>query len=103
MPRTKLKLWLSPLAKQHQNPLSGPPLVYQDLSMRHAMQYDWPVEKAISIVDLPIKMNGNSKHTSCNSLSQLPGVRGGGAYCHIWAIQVCAAVKGMVFKQFTLG
>jgi len=36
--------------------------------MRHAMQYDWPVEKAISIVDLPIKMNGNSKHTSGNSL-----------------------------------
>ena len=34
--------------------------------------------------------------------------RGGGGggvvgYCHIWAIQVCAAVKGMVFKQFTLG
>ena len=29
--------------------------------------------------------------------------RGGGAYCHIWAILVCAAVKGMVFKQFTLG
>ena len=27
----------------------------------------------------------------------------GGGYCHIWAIQVCAAVKGMVFKQFTLG
>ena len=24
-------------------------------------------------------------------------------YCHIWAIWVCAAVKGMVFKQFTLG
>ena len=24
--------------------------------------------------------------------------RGGGGYCHIWA-----AVKGMVFKQFTLG
>ena len=23
-------------------------------------------------------------------------------YCHIWAIKVCAAVKGMVFKQFTL-
>ena len=22
---------------------------------------------------------------------------------HIWAIQVCAAVKGIVFKQFTLG
>ena len=28
---------------------------------------------------------------------------GGGGDCHIWAIRVCAAVKGMVFKQFTLG
>ena len=27
----------------------------------------------------------------------------GGGYCHIWAIWVCAAVKGMVFKQFSLG
>ena len=27
----------------------------------------------------------------------------GGGYCHIWVIWVCAAVKGMVFKQFTLG
>ena len=27
----------------------------------------------------------------------------GGGYCHIWAIWVCAAVKGIVFKQFTLG
>ena len=78
MPRTKLKLWLSPLAKQHLNPLSGPPLVYQDRSIRHAMQYDWPVKKAISIVDLSIKMNGNSKHTSGNSLSQMPGGGGGG-------------------------
>ena len=26
-----------------------------------------------------------------------------GGYCHIWAIQVCAAVKGMVLKQVTLG
>ena len=25
-----------------------------------------------------------------------------GGYCHIWAIEVYAAVKGMVFKQFTL-
>ena len=24
-------------------------------------------------------------------------------YCHIWAIYVCAAVKGMVIKPFTLG
>ena len=30
-------------------------------------------------------------------------IPGGGVYCHIWAIWVCAAVKGMVFKQFTLG
>ena len=28
---------------------------------------------------------------------------GGGGYRHIWAIQVYAAVKGMVLKQFTLG
>ena len=28
---------------------------------------------------------------------------GGGGYCHIWAIWARAAVKGMVFKQFTLG
>ena len=27
----------------------------------------------------------------------------GGGYCHVWAIYVCAAVKGMVFKQLTLG
>ena len=31
------------------------------------------------------------------------GGGGGGRNCHIWAIGVCAAVKGMVFKQFTLG
>ena len=30
-------------------------------------------------------------------------IPGGGGYCHIWAIWVYAAVKGMVFKQFTLG
>ena len=28
---------------------------------------------------------------------------GGGGYCHIWVIWVCAAGKGMVFRQFTLG
>ena len=28
---------------------------------------------------------------------------GGTTICHIWAIQVSAAVKGMVFKQFTVG
>ena len=30
------------------------------------------------------------------------GSRGGG-YCRIWAMEVCAAVKGMVFKKFALG
>jgi len=30
------------------------------------------------------------------------GGEGGGVYCYIWAIQVCATVKGMVFNQFTL-
>ena len=33
------------------------------------MRHDWPVKNAI--VDLPIKMKGNSKHTSVNSLSRL--------------------------------
>ena len=28
---------------------------------------------------------------------------GGGGNCQIWAIWVCAAVKGMAVKQFTLG
>ena len=28
---------------------------------------------------------------------------GGGGYYHIWAIHVCAALKGMVLKQVTLG
>ena len=48
-----------------QNHCSGPPPVYQDLSKRH----DWPVKKAI--VDLPIRLKGNSKRTFRNSLSLL--------------------------------
>ena len=32
------------------------------------------------------------------ALGKDPG-RGGGGYCHIWAIWVCPAAKGMVFKQ----
>ena len=39
--------------------------MYQDLSTR----CDWPVEKGL--VDLPIRMEGNSKCTSGNSLSPL--------------------------------
>ena len=64
------KLWLSPSAKQRQNPSSGPSPVYQDLSTRH----DWLVEK--TIVVFPIRMKENSKRTSGNSLSPLGG--GGG-------------------------
>ena len=54
-------------AKQYRNPCSGPPLVYmyQDLSTC----LDWWVKKAM--VNLLIKMNGNSKHTSGNLLSPL--------------------------------
>ena len=59
-PKTKLNS-----AKQRQNHCSGPPPVYQDLSTRP----DWPVKKAI--VDLPIRLKGNSKRTSGNSLSPL--------------------------------
>ena len=39
------KLWLSPSAKQRQNPCSGPHPVHQDLSTRH----DWPVRKPLSV------------------------------------------------------
>ena len=39
--------------------------MYQDLSTHH----DWPVRKVI--VDLPIRMKGNSKCTSVNSSSPL--------------------------------
>ena len=46
-------------------PPPHPPPVYQDLRTRH----DWPLKKAI--VDLPIRLKGNSKRTSGNSLSLL--------------------------------
>ena len=41
-------------------------------------------------------------NSSGNQLCYPVGVECG-RYCHIWAIQECAAVRGMVFKQFTLG
>ena len=50
--------------ENHRNRL-GPPLVYQDLRMRH----DWLSKKAI--VDLPIRMKGNLTRTSGNSLCPL--------------------------------
>ena len=45
---------LSPFAKQHRNPCSGPPALYQDLSTRR----DWSVKNAT--VDLPNKMTAHS-------------------------------------------
>ena len=54
------KLSLSPSVKQHRRPICIP-----DLSSRH----DWPVKK--DIVDLPIRIRGNPKRTSGNSLSPL--------------------------------
>ena len=65
--RNESKLWISPSAKQRQSPWSGLPPVYQDLRIHR----DWPVKKAI--VDLPIRMKGNSKRTSGNSLSSSGG------------------------------
>ena len=59
------KLCLSPSAKQSRNPCSGPSPVYGDMSTRH----DWPVKKAI--VDLPIRIQRNSKHISGDSLIPL--------------------------------
>ena len=56
------KLWLSLFAKQRQNPCSGSHLCTRILIARH----DWPVKKC-----LPVKMKGNSKRTSGNSLCPL--------------------------------
>ena len=42
----KIKLWLTPSAKQRRNPCSGLPAVYPDLSTRH----DWPVKKGLCFV-----------------------------------------------------
>ena len=47
------KLWLSPFAKQCQNPCSRYPPVYQDLITFHA----WPVKK--DLIDLPIRVKEN--------------------------------------------
>ena len=64
---TKLLLGLS--ARQSQNPSSGSPHMYQDLSNRH----DWPVKKAI--VDLPIRRKRNSECISGINLLCLLGAQ----------------------------
>ena len=48
-----INFWLSLSAKKRQNPCSGLPPVYQDLSTCH----DWPVKKAI--VNLPVRLKEN--------------------------------------------
>ena len=44
---------------------SGPLAVFQDLSAPHG----WPIKKVM--VDLPVRLKGNSKHTASNLLSLL--------------------------------
>ena len=45
-----------------------------------------------------IKLNGLERTVLLRTVVLFPGE----GYCHIWAIRVRAAVKGMLFKQFTL-
>ena len=59
----ELKFWLDLSVKKIL--FLGPPPVHQDLSTRH----DWPVKDAL--VYLPIRLKGNLKHTSGNSLCLL--------------------------------
>ena len=59
-PQTTVNLWLSPSTKQRRNPCSRSVPVYHDLSTRH----DWTVKNAI--VNLPIRLKGNSKRISGN-------------------------------------
>ena len=47
--------------------------------------------------------NTGSSDVKGTGRSEMTEVTPGGGYCHIWTIWVCAAVKGIVFKQFTLG
>ena len=59
----ELNFWLSPSARQCQNPCSRPQPVYWDLSTNH----DWPVKNAIA--NLPIGLKGNVRRISRNLLS----------------------------------
>jgi len=65
----ELNFWLSLFVKQCQNPCSG--VLGPDLCNRIlSMCLDLPVKKAI--VNLPIRLKGNSKQISCN-LSESDG------------------------------
>ena len=61
----ELNFWLTPSVKQHQNPFSGPPPVYQDLSTCQG----WPFKKPI--VNLAIRLKGNLKCISVNSVESV--------------------------------
>ena len=49
-----------------------------------------------------VKRDSSARFKRCLP-TPVGGQGGGGTAIVIWAILVCAAVKGMVFKQFTLG
>ena len=66
MPQQELTFWLSPSAKQYQKPCSRSSPVYQDLGTCH----DWSVTKALGYF-MPIRLKGNLKCISGNSLSPL--------------------------------
>ena len=62
-PQTELNFLLSPSCETAPKSMFWAPPVCLDLSRRH----DWPVKKAV--VDLPIRLKGDLKRTSGNSLS----------------------------------
>ena len=61
--------------------------MYQDLSMRH----DWPVKKAI--VNLPIRLKGNLKRMSVNSIESV-GVEQGMQATHSCVLTINIAKSG---------
>ena len=55
---------------------------------------------------LGLVANNKARVHTCLTVAYLTGTLPGGwgwGYCHTWDIQVCAAVKGLVFKQLSLG
>ena len=83
--QTEINFWFSQSAKQCQNPCSGPPPVYQDLSTCH----DWPVNKAI--VNLPIRLKGNSKciSSSVSWVNWGPRTRISALLCRRYRVILC--------------
>ena len=88
------KLWVGVSAKQRRNVCFGPPPVYQGFSTR----CDWAVKKGL--VDLPIRMEVNSKCISDNSLSPL-----GTEKKELWAASQTSLTEGelRLLRGLTLG